>query len=159
MTERTSSVHAPIWWKRARGVARREADERADLIRLLAMRDALLAVLVLSLALPIVRQFLTPDQRVALTLLVGNYLPLFVLTIIAVVLAVSWSIHGGSMSPLVATYRLVWLLAGIAGGTAVVVALAGMGIIPVQVPASLVGLVGAALVLVLLVQVMARLKR
>ena len=149
-------MHAPTWWKRGRDAARRDDDERAERIRLLAMRDALLAVVAVSLALPIFRQFLAADQRMELDSLVGRQLPVFVLTIVALVLAVSWSIHGGFMRPAAAAYRVIWVVAGIVGGTAVLAALAALGPVPLLLPASLFGLIGGALVLFAVVVLLSR---
>ena len=76
------------------------------------MRDALLAVLASSLLLVLLEQRLPSDQRGAVEILVARALPLWLLTVVALALTISWSARGGGMSLPATRYRVAWVVLG-----------------------------------------------
>ncbi len=136
------------WWRHVRDVWERDYDERARMVRLVAARDATLALLALLLALAVLD---SNAGALSTTAPAGAQILLLVLFVWGIVFTTSLTLRGGNASRQRATYQAVSYVVGTVALVAIMGLLVRVRIIPPRVlpsdvPIFLVGTALAALI-------------
>lgn len=119
------------WWRGLREQNRRDTDERARMVSLLALRDAFIAVMLLIGAMVILPTILGGFGTNAATGDILVFFPLAAIFVAGGVIAISAALRGGlGFSSGSATYRSAWMLFGVLVGVGIVAALSLLGIGP-----------------------------
>lgn len=119
------------WWHDVNELDRRERDERARYIGLLATRDAFVAVVLLLAALVILQLFAGTKEMDSAAPKIVALLPIGALVLTGVVAVISVALRGGfTLSTRATTYRVIFCTVGLLVGLGFSMTLSWLGVGP-----------------------------